>query len=88
MSETPEALRLADALDELDAQFSFPGMCGEAAAELRRLHTQRDALVRALNDILACTWMAGPSGTTVYVVSEDRMKAARAALVKATGDAA
>lgn len=35
-----EALRLADALQELDAQFSFPGMCGEAAAELRRLHEE------------------------------------------------
>jgi len=34
----PEALRLADALEELDAQFSHTGLCGEAAAELRRLH--------------------------------------------------
>ena len=33
----PEALRLADALEELDAQFSHTGLCGEAAAELRRL---------------------------------------------------
>ena len=33
-----ESLRLANALNELDAQFSFPGLCGEAAAELRRLH--------------------------------------------------
>jgi Skp family chaperone for outer membrane proteins len=37
MSTQPEALRLADALEELDAQFSFPGACGEAATELRRL---------------------------------------------------
>jgi hypothetical protein len=34
----PEALRLADALDELDRQFSRNGLCGDAAAELRRLH--------------------------------------------------
>jgi len=33
----PEALRLADALDELDRQFSRNGLCGDAAAELRRL---------------------------------------------------
>lgn len=39
-----ETLRLADALDELDAQFSFRGLCGEAAAELRRLHqSEREA---------------------------------------------
>lgn len=34
----PKAMRIADALNELDAQFSFPGLCGDAAAELRRLH--------------------------------------------------
>jgi len=38
MSTLPKALRLADALEELDAQFSHTGLCGEAAAELRRLH--------------------------------------------------
>lgn len=48
MTEQSEALRLADALDELDAQFSFPGTCGEAAAELRRLHAERDLLLRTL----------------------------------------
>jgi len=37
MSTQPKALRLADALEELDAQFSHTGLCGEAAAELRRL---------------------------------------------------
>lgn len=44
MTEKTEALRLADALDELDAQFSFPGMCGEAAAELRRQHAEIEQL--------------------------------------------
>ena len=38
MSTQPKALRLADALDELDRQFSRNGLCGDAAAELRRLH--------------------------------------------------
>ena len=34
----PEAIWLAEALDEMDHCFSRPGVCGEAAAELRRLH--------------------------------------------------
>ena len=34
----PEAIWLAEALDEMDHCFSRPGACGEAAAELRRLH--------------------------------------------------
>jgi hypothetical protein len=43
MTDQPKALRLADALDELDGLFSFPGACGEAAAELRRLHNENQA---------------------------------------------
>lgn len=38
MNTQPKALRLADALEELDVQFSHTGLCGDAAAELRRLH--------------------------------------------------
>ena len=34
----PEAIWLAEALDEMDHCFSRPGACGEAAAEQRRLH--------------------------------------------------
>ena len=45
----PEALRLADALDELDRQFSRNGLCGDAAAELRQLHAQHDALLEAFS---------------------------------------
>ena len=41
----PEALRLADALIERHGTESFQG---DAAAELRRLHAQRDALLKAL----------------------------------------
>jgi len=40
----PEALMLADALDE-----SFSGLCGEAAAELRRLHAEN---VKLKNKVL------------------------------------
>jgi len=51
-----KALVLADALEELDVQFSHTGLCGEAADELRRLHVwekayeavcdERDAIIR------------------------------------------
>jgi hypothetical protein len=37
MNLQPKALVLADALEELDVQFSHTGLCGEAAVELRRL---------------------------------------------------
>ena len=37
-TKQPEAIWLAEALDEMDHCFSRPGACGEAAAELRRLH--------------------------------------------------
>jgi hypothetical protein len=36
----PTTLHLADALDELDRQFSRNGLCGDAAEELRRLHRE------------------------------------------------
>jgi len=48
----PEALRLADALDELDRQFSRNGLCGDAAAELRRLHEVNQDLLEALHEAL------------------------------------
>ena len=47
-----DALRLADALEELDGLFSSPGECGEAAATLRRQHAEIAALraeVAAMN---------------------------------------
>jgi len=56
MNPQPKALVLADALEELDVQFSHTGLCGEAADELRRLHVwekayeavcdERDAIIR------------------------------------------
>jgi hypothetical protein len=56
MNPQPKALVLADALEELDVQFSHTGLCGEAADELRRLHVwektyeavcdERDAIVK------------------------------------------
>ena len=44
--DKPEALRLADALDE--CKYVDVYRCKQAAAELRRLHAQRDALLEAL----------------------------------------
>jgi hypothetical protein len=52
MSTQPEALWLADALDELDKQFSQPGLCGEAAAELRRLHEENERLRGIVPEVL------------------------------------
>lgn len=43
-TQQPEALRLAESLDELDAQFSHTGLCAESAAELRRLTAENEAL--------------------------------------------
>jgi hypothetical protein len=42
-----EALRLADCLDDVTCNTPHP-----AAAELRRLHAQRDALLQVLKDVL------------------------------------
>jgi len=80
MNTQPEALRLADALEELDVQFSRTGLCGEAAAELRRLHALNQELLEALKDMLdnhedACTGYG-----------EGAADKARAAIAKATGD--
>lgn len=47
-STQPEALRLADALD---AYCTPQDVSEQAAAELRRLHAQRDALLKALKNI-------------------------------------
>jgi hypothetical protein len=44
----PEALRPADALEELDGLLSLAGECGEVATELRRLHAEVERLREAL----------------------------------------
>ena len=82
MNKQPEALRLADALEELDVQFSQTGLCGEAAAELRRLHALNQELLEALKDMLdnhedACTGYG-----------EGAADKARVAIAKATGEKA
>ena len=56
MNTQPEALRLADELDAdrnwLAARGLHQQSMAEAAAELRRLHAQRDALLEALKAML------------------------------------
>lgn len=47
-TEQPKALELADELIEMDRLFSHPGLCGEAASELRRLHAETERLRAAL----------------------------------------
>ena len=52
MSDQPKALWLADMLEELDGLFSSSGACGEAAAELRRLHGEVERLREAATQAL------------------------------------
>lgn len=52
MSTQPEALRLADCLEELDAQFSFSGVCAEAAIELRNLYELSESESRWASEYL------------------------------------
>ena len=76
----PEALWLADALDELDRQFSRNGLCGDAAAELRRLHEVNQDLLKALNTILnICLLDNGHWAKTIE-------REAHEAIAKATGE--
>jgi len=72
MTDQPEALRLADALEELDGLFSSSGACGEAAAELRRLHGEVERLEREVETwkFLYCRAINEANGLTNYV--EDR----------------
>ena len=54
MSTQPEALRLADELERYHGEYPT---CTESAAELRRLHAQRDALLEVLEEALeVCIW--------------------------------
>jgi uncharacterized protein YigA (DUF484 family) len=52
MTTQTEAQRLAECLDELDRQFTHRGMCGEAAAELRRLAAANKELLEVLEAIV------------------------------------
>ena len=52
----------------------------EPIATIRIETSVLDAVVTALTDLTACVSMRGPSGTTAYLISHDRMQKAKAAL--------
>ena len=57
MSAQPEALRLADLLEEPDDSLRWAdgnNLIPQAAAELRRLHALNQELVKALKDAASC----------------------------------
>lgn len=70
----PEALRLADALD-----FWPQSDCSEAAAELRRLYAQRDALLEALK-------LALRQNEHDMLMTGEELRQCRAAIAKAEGN--
>lgn len=77
-----DALRLADALDELDPQFYSTGLlCEDAAAELRRLHDVNAELVEALK-AMSAEFDSGDVNDGEWAA----IQKARAAIAKATGE--
>ena len=72
MKTQPEALRLADELDAIPETGADPDLIQEAAAELRRLHAQRDALLEALKGMVNSTGAHGGP----YVLAHAAIKAA------------
>jgi hypothetical protein len=62
MTAQPEALRLADALDAVPETGADPDLIQESAAELRRLHAQRDALLEALKEAAEALEIAADNG--------------------------
>ncbi len=78
MNPQPKALVLADALEELDVQFSHTGLCGEAADELRRLHAVNADLLETLEKLARL-------GNGEHYGNSDGNMIARAAIAKATG---
>lgn len=52
----------------------------EPPASHRIDHSVLEALVTALTDLTAAVSMPGPHGTTAYIISDEQMQAAKAAL--------
>ena len=88
MTTQPEALRLADSLNEattvLDEAFHHEAItenCNKAAAKLRLLHAVNQELLEALQELLA---MPDYDGTAEKSVTRHKAKSkARAAIKKA-----
>ena len=65
---------------------SQPYSAGHAEDEANaQLIAAAPELLDALDAITRCVSMAGPAGTTAYLISEERMQKARAALARARG---
>ncbi len=87
MNLQPKALVLADALEELDVQFSHTGLCGEAADELRRLHELNQELLEVLKQFSECD-LDENNCATLDVATKRIRSVASAAIAKATGEKA
>ena len=72
MNTQPEALRLADLLEE---SYPLEPEAEQAAAELRRLHEVNQELLEALKDM-----------RDFYYKANEYQEKARAAITKATGE--
>ena len=82
-AEQPEALRLADLIDsDFDPDWMTEEGFDQIAAELRRLHSVNADLLAALNTMLTHMSMDEDEWNKVT------FDKARAAIAKATGDAA
>lgn len=83
MSEKATALRLADCLE---GNATTPWTREEAAAELRRLHTQRDELLAALKDARRkLAWFTESYPQDLVVSEGEFFGPIDAAIAKATG---
>lgn len=81
MTNQPEALRLADELEEL----GYNALRSQVAAELRRLHEVNQELVEALESI-AEYWNQDSNTAAMHDACWHSINTAKAALSKATGE--
>lgn len=92
MTTQPEALRLSDRLDLYATGDAHQQDIEQAAAELRRLHEEKKALLSVLSDVAyglesariwgGMDWSYNPLHPYKYLPLRDK---ARAAIAKATG---
>jgi hypothetical protein len=78
----PEALRLADGLEQGFQTGSISAQLDQAAAELRRLHEVNAELLKVLNDL--ADWESGE--VSGYMDAPWVAQKARVAIAKATGE--
>lgn len=69
--------------DRAEANARLIAAAPETAAKLERMEKLCGELVEALGALAQCTSMAGPAGTTAYIISDARMQQARAAIERA-----